>query len=241
MKPIIGVTPLFDDLTDRVWMRPHYLTGIQRAGGIPLTLPLHCAPADITRLVELCDGFLFTGGQDIAPSLYGQDTSPECGPICAARDALETALFDAVLARGKPVFGICRGCQLINVRLGGTLCQDIPAQRASPVTHRLPPPQEPPRHAVTLVEDTPLFAMMSHAQSLEVNSLHHQAIDTPAPALRPMAFAPDGLVEAVYMPDKPFVVGVQWHPELLYETDDMQFRLFQQFVAACETACLPRE
>ena len=230
-RPLIGVVPLWDDSKDSFWMLPGYLKGIEEAGGIPITLPLTCEDSIVRQLAETVDGILFTGGHDISPALYGQEKLDVCEPGCAERDETERMLFTETLRLNIPAFGICRGIQLFNVLLGGNLYQDIPSQMQSQVLHKQQPPYSRSAHAVQLVEGTPLHTLLGE-ESLSVNSCHHQGICALASGLVIMAQAPDGLAEAVYMPDKSFVWAVQWHPE--FTLDDTVSRvLFSEFVKAC--------
>ena len=128
MKPLIGLIPLVDDALESLWMLPGYMDGIAQAGGIPIMLPLTEDPADLEQLCESCDGFLLTGGHDVSPSVYGEDRLPVCGVSCEARDRMERLVLDYALRNDKPVLGICRGLQLLNALLGGTLYQDLPTQ-----------------------------------------------------------------------------------------------------------------
>ena len=230
-KAVIGVTPLWDAERDSYWMLPGYLEGLEMAGALPITLPLTEDTRDISRLVSLCDGFLFTGGQDVSPRLYGQEPHAVCGEICEKRDAFERGLFFQALGRDKPVLGICRGIQFLNAFLGGTLYQDLPTEHPSGVTHSMRPPYDRAIHSVEIMSETPLAALLQKTQ-LGVNSYHHQAIKALAPGLAEMARSEDGLVEAVYLPDKTFVWAVQWHPELSFLTDENSRRIFSAFVAA---------
>lgn len=136
-KPIIGVTPLWDEEKKSYWMLPGYLEGVKEAGAIPVILPLTTNGADIAQLADLCDGFLFTGGQDVDPQLYGEAMEPFCGELCPARDALEQELLRQALERDKPILGICRGIQFLNAALGGTLYQDLPTEHPSEIGHEL--------------------------------------------------------------------------------------------------------
>ena len=228
-KPIIGLTPLWDSERKSVWMLPEYLDAIRCAGGIPVVLPLLAEPEDIQRLAGEFDGFLFTGGHDVSPELYGAVNSglSVCSP---ERDAMETFLLKAVLKEDKPVLGICRGLQLLNAVLGGTLWQDLPTERPSEINHRQGKPYDKTVHKVKLM--SALRAPLEKAE-LRVNSRHHQAIQHMSAELIPAAFSPDDLVEAAVMPSKKFVLAVQWHPEYLYEKDGDNFIIFEAFVEAC--------
>ncbi len=201
MKPIIGVTPLFDSGKDSIWMVPGYVEGITAAGGLPFILPLKPNREDIYDIFKMCDGFLFTGENDINPELYGCAPTPECESINKDRDYLESELFKLCLEGDKPVLGICRGIQLINALLGGTLYEDLPTEKPSYINHRMSPPYDRPCHSVSLIKGTPLQRLLEK-DSLSVNSYHHQAIKNLAPALKPMAVSEDGITEAVYLPDK---------------------------------------
>lgn len=229
-KPMIALTPLVDRERHSFWMLPGYMDGIREAGGIPVMLPLDEDPATAARLAEVCDGFLFTGGDDVEPARYGAQTDPHTS-CYSARDRMEEALWQAVLPRRKPVLGICRGIQLMNVLLGGTLYQDLETQYPSPVCHHQQPPYDRPVHSVRLLHGTPLQELLGDDQ-LRVNSYHHQAIHSLAPDLLPMAVSEDGLIEGVYHRRYPFLWGVQWHPEYSCHTDPVSRKMFRAFVAA---------
>ena len=227
-SPIIGVTPLWDTERKSVWMLPDYLEGIKAAGGIPIVLPLDMTEADAAQIVETCDGFLFTGGQDVTPELYGvkDDTivpSPE-------RDKLETLVLSKALQSDKAILGICRGLQFINVFLGGTLWQDLPSQHPSEIVHRQGKPYGVPTHKVMLSGD---LQTLLGKDILDVNTLHHQAVKDLSGDLTPMAVAPDGLIEAARMVNKRFVWAVQWHPEYMFKTDPDSLALFSCFLEHC--------
>ena len=231
-KPIIGVTPSVDEEHHRCLVQPGYLESIDRAGGLPLMLPLTDREEDIARFVEICDGFLFVGGPDIEPWRYGQELLPECGPQNKERDAMEWKLMEAALAADKPIFGVCRGIQVLNTVLGGPLYQDIPSQYKTELCHSMPePPYNRTAHLFRVVEGTPL-AKLPCAEG--VNSRHHQAILDLAPGLEIMAYAADGIIEAVRMPEKRFVWAVQWHPEAFWEEEGLNIELFRAFVEAAK-------
>jgi len=197
-------------------------------------LPLTTDKEVIRRLATTLDGFLFTGGQDIHPELYGEEIDELCGELCTERDRMETVLFKQVVELDKPTLGICRGLQLFNALLGGTLYQDIPSQRSdSTITHKQNPPYTEPAHDVTIVKDTLLYQILQ-TDSLKVNSYHHQGIKDLSEQLVAAARAGDGLVEAVAMPNKKFILAVQWHPEFNYQFDDHHFKLFLEFVRSCK-------
>lgn len=230
-KTVIGVTPLWDGERDSYWMLPGYLEGLELAGALPITLPLAEDEQDILQLLSLCDGFLFTGGQDVSPALYGEKTRATCGEVCAKRDTFEQRLFAQALEQDKPMMGICRGIQFFNACLGGILYQDLPTEHLSEVAHVMRPPYDRAVHSVSLLPGTPLAALLGRAE-LGVNSYHHQAIKVLAPGLAEMARSEDGLVEAVYMPNKSFVWAVQWHPEFSFRTDENSRKIFSAFVEA---------
>ena len=232
--PIIGVIPLWDDKRESLWMLPGYMDGIICAGGLPVMFPLSSDEAVIEQICQTVDGLLFTGSHDVSPGLYNEETSAVCGTVCKERDSMETMLFSTfVSSMNKPVLGICRGIQLINSLLGGTLYQDLPSQFSGriPVDHRQAPPYDVPSHSVIISRGSPLHTLVK-SDRIEVNSSHHQAICELSPELECMAIAEDGLKEAVYMPNRRFVWAVQWHPELtLY--DENSHMLFDAFVSAC--------
>ncbi len=217
MKPIIGVTPLWDAERESVWMIPEYLNAIRTAGGIPVILPLIAGKADIQQAVASLDGFLLTGGPDVG--------------TCPERDTLEALVLESALEADKPVLGICRGIQFLNVALGGTLWQDLPTEHPSAITHRQGKPYDQTTHSVSLAG--PLQSLLGK-DHLAVNTRHHQAVKDLAPALSAMAFSPDGLIEAVHMPGKRFVWAVQWHPEYLFDKEADSLALFKAFINTCK-------
>ena len=233
MKPLIGLIPLVDEGRDSLWMLPGYMEGVAAAGGLPVMLPLEAGEAELDQLCGLCDGFLLTGGHDVSPEFYGQARLPACGATCAQRDAMEAGVLRRAMAADKPVLGICRGLQFVNAALGGTLWQDLPSQRPSDVTHRQTAPYDAPSHGVEILPDTPLAALLG-AGTLPVNSYHHQGVRALAPDLRPMALAPDGLVEAAWHPGRRFLWAVQWHPEFAWKSQAAQRRIFEAFIKSID-------
>ena len=231
-SPSIGVTPLWDVERKSVWMLPDYLDGIRVAGGIPVVLPIEMSEKDADQIVETCDGFLFTGGQDVAPELYGEEVAPSV-VSSAERDKLETLLLSKALQADKAILGICRGLQLINVFLGGTLWQDLPSQHPSEIVHRQGKPYGVPTHKVNLNGD---LQSLLGKDIIEVNTLHHQAIKDLGNDLTAMAIAPDGIIEAVKMPSKRFVWAILWHPEYMFRTDLDSLAIFSRFVMVAHSS-----
>ncbi len=231
MRPIIGVTPLWDSEKKRVWMIPAYLRWLEQAGAAPVVLPTADEPEALRPYLELCSGFLFTGGQDVEPSYYGAQRSPACGADSPERDRHELALLRLALETDRPVFGICRGLQVLNVALGGTLYQDMPSERPTGVSHRMTPPYDCGVHTVEVIGGTQLAAAIG-AGERSVNSLHHQAVRELAPGLTWSATSCDGFCEGAELPGHRFCVAVQWHPEYMPEAEDSQL-LAAAFVAAC--------
>jgi putative glutamine amidotransferase len=231
MKPVIGVMPLWDEKKDSIWMLPGYMAGISQAGGIPVIFPFSAEEQELDQLVRMCDGFLFTGGHDVSPEVYGEASLPGLIADCPKRDRMETVVLQKAIDADKPVLGICRGIQLINAALGGTLYQDLPTQHPSDVEHHQTPPYDKHAHFVSIITDSPLYQCLGTDQ-LSVNSYHHQAVKRLAPGLSVMAVSHDGLTEALYKPDQCFLWAVQWHPEFSWKTDEHSRKIFRAFVSA---------
>jgi len=234
-KPLIGLTPAHDMESGDVKARPTYMRALKAAGAIPVVMPLDASKEDLKQLSQDLDGFLFTGGPDVHPFLFGEETQAHCGNVSPARDQMEISLLPMVMELQKPILGICRGIQVLNIALGGNIWQDIPSQvtRDFPLAHSQPFSYDMPCHTVALTEGS-LLARISESSSIEVNSMHHQAVKDLAPGLIASAYSTDYLIEALEMPDYPFFIGVQWHPEYLWEKNKEAFRLFQTFVKACK-------
>lgn len=239
-KPLIGITPgssidaLSHGTFERYALNAAYPNAILAAGGIPVILPFQ---DDAAAVIATLDGLLLSGGSDIEPARFGAtEIHPETYGIAPERDQFELDLVRHALATGTPVLGVCRGIQLVNVALGGTLIQDIATQHetAEPVQHRQQHngvAANQPGHAVTIAPGNWLADQLQ-ASTLPVNSFHHQAIDRPAPGLEIIARAPDGTIEAVTMPGSPFFLAVQWHPELMFVDHPTHLIPFQGLVDA---------
>lgn len=231
-KPVIGVIPLYDDEKESMWMLPGYFDGISASGAIPVMLPLNAGKDELIQLDKFIDGYLFTGGHDVNPNMYNEKKSDKCGIPCDARDRLERLVFDIAEKNDKPILGICRGIQIINALMGGTLYQDLPTEHKSDTEHHMTPPYDRIQHYDNVIEDTPLFELTGK-EKIGVNSYHHQAIKELAESLEPMAVSEDGLIEAVSGKNRKFLWAVQWHPEFSYKTDDISLKIFKAFIAAC--------
>ncbi len=204
-------------------------------GGAPLQIPLGLDHETLRAIFERVDGLLLAGGGDIAPAYYGEPTSDKCKGVDRERDTLEMTLVRWSVETGKPLLTICRGIQVMNVALGGSLYQDLLTDMPGALRHDYFTSDGFARdhlaHSLTLVPDSGLIRLLG-AERLVVNSLHHQGIKDVAPDLTPVGYAPDGLVEAVEVEDHPFAVGVQWHPEALAPDDPVMRRLFEALVKA---------
>jgi putative glutamine amidotransferase len=237
MRPIIGITTHDSQSASGlpiVALQTNYIQAILQAGGLPVLLPSQLNQEEWMELYPRLDGLLLTGGGDIALKYFSGTDHPKIGDVDEERDTLELPLLRAAAANGKPFLGICRGCQVVNVALGGTLYTHIPDQLATDIRHDCYPdiPRTHLAHPVRIVEGSQMAEIVGEAL-LQVNSLHHQGLKDLAPALKAVGYAPDGLVEAVELPGHPFGVAVQWHPEWLRDQEPT-WRLFRAFIAACQ-------
>ena len=234
MRSVIGIITDIDN-EKSIKMPDLYAQCTERAGGLPIVLPYIEDKAVLSEYAELCDGFLFSGGADVSPAYYGEPTKEYCGETEKFRDELEFALFRYVFAAKKPILGICRGSQFINVALGGSLYQDIDIEAPSDVVHRLPEAKFDCYHDVKVLEGTPL-AVLVKKDTLRVNSIHHQAIKALGKGLIPTALAPDGIIEAISYTGEQYLRAYQWHPERLCaenEGEDNR-KIFEDFIGACK-------
>ncbi len=232
-KPLIGLTTLIDEEQDSYWMLPLYTQAVARSGGVPVILPPLSDTSGAASAVDALDGLLFTGGHDIDPNYYGEERHSSIGKISAERDVSEFLLMKEAAAADKPVFCICRGFQLLNVFFGGTLYQDLPSQYATGIRHNQEKPYDEPVHAVSVTGESPLFRI-AEAGEFRVNSRHHQAVKEVGEGLSVMAVSEDGLVEAAFAPGYSFLMGIQWHPEHMFEKDEISRKLFSAFIEVCK-------
>jgi putative glutamine amidotransferase len=244
-SPKIGVTAALREVTESIAQNPlgrfvrtdlDYLKGVSEAGGVPVVVQPSLSLRGAEALLDGLDGLLLSGGPDLDPGYYGEDPIPELGTTIPQWDALEMALLSLAIRRGMPIFGICRGMQILNVALGGTLYQDVPSQLgADVIDHWQTTPKSHSTHEVEVLEDSYLAAITDR-QTVEVNSYHHQGIKGLADSLMVAAHSADGVIEALESCDfcERWLVGVQWHPEGMRDPDSGQRNLFEAHVCAAE-------
>lgn len=234
-RPLIGITAASFNVKGKPYHRGYAPNSdaIAAAGGLPVYVPPGLDDDTLREIYARLDGLLLPGGPDVRPHLYGQEQHPATQVIDDPRDATELTLARWALADNLPVFGICRGHQVLNVAMGGTLVQDIPSQVETALTHDIPDgqPRSTRIHDVTIAPESRLASILGQTR-VSVNSLHHQSVQEAAPGAVVTASAPDGVVEAIEVPGKPFALSVQWHPEDLYTGDPAMARLFEEFVRA---------
>ena len=251
MAPIIGITATLKEDVDAVAERPlgrfvrtdlDYVEGVVGAGGVPVVLPPVGDERAAETVIQSLDGLLLSGGSDLDPRYYGEEPVPELGPTIPERDAFEMALVGLALRRGMPVFGICRGMQVLNVALGGTLYQDLPSQwKGDVLKHRQDTPKWQPTHEVEVGDGSYIAGVMDRGM-VKVNSYHHQGIRDLADGLVVTGRSSDGVIEAVEASDlsKRWLLGVQWHAEAMRGAGPQQERLFEAHVSAAEHHALRR-
>lgn len=232
-RPIIGITPGFLKEKNKLCLGQGYVDGISKAGGLAYILPLILEGDMAERIMESCDGFLFSGGPDIDARFFGEENMKCNGEISPQRDQTELLLAGMAIERNKPVLGICRGIQLLNVAIGGTLHQDIISGRnpAETLKHWQEAPDWYPIHEVHIEESSKLYSIFG-TKTLRVNSFHHQAIKETGQGVAITARTSDGIIEAVEYQGNCFTLAVQWHPELMWQEAPLQLKLFEAFVSA---------
>ena len=227
MKPIIGITFSSNSITGT---SKNYIRAIEEFGGIPRILYPGVSNSEFADI----DGLLLTGGGDIHPDNFDQAWHPSLKYVNEARDELELPLCREKIEADLPVFGICRGIQVMSVAMGGSLYQDVPSQIIDPLTHPAKGPEQDSEHEIEIETDSRLSKIVGKSAD-EVNSAHHQAVDQRGEGFRITARSEDGVIEAMENPSKKFVLGVQYHPERMIQTDEFREhrrKLFEAFIAA---------
>lgn len=221
IKPIIGIT--MNEREDLLYVKDLYVEKIVAAGGYPILLP-----SDLdTSIVHKIDGLLLTGGGDVAPSYFGQEPDPNLGRITPRRDQFELTLTEMMVEQNKPVLAICRGMQVVNVAMGGTVVQHLKVTETPyHIQHDQQAPTSFRSHSITVYKNSRLYQLL-HTEKLSVNSFHHQAVGNVSSPFIVSARAKDGVIEAIESTVHRFIIGVQWHPECLQgEDSDVLFSSF---------------
>ncbi|WP_324717292.1 gamma-glutamyl-gamma-aminobutyrate hydrolase family protein [Carboxydochorda subterranea] len=236
-RPVIGISAgqlRSKDGTLRASLSRDYVRAVEMAGGLPVLIPVTDDPQLAAAYLDNLDALLLSGGGDVDPHRFGEDAMPELGEVDPERDALEVALAAGAMQRDMPLLGICRGIQVMNVAAGGTLYQDVRAQVPHALLHDQTAPRWFPCHEVRLEPDS-LLRQIFQADTLRVNSFHHQAVRVVAPTFRVAAKAKDAVIEGVESREHGFCVGVQWHPECMVDRYPGQRLLFAALVRAART------
>lgn len=241
MRPLVGITCRFNPESRHYNLREGYADAICAAGGAPVLLPLIPERSYIESLIDRLDAVCLSGSDsDIDPLRYGREPIPECGPIVERRDQTDMLILEAAEARRLPVLGICFGIQSINVYRGGTLIQDISAQVKGAIKHRQGGSGAKHCHSINLAPGSLLAELAGSTRAL-VNSHHHQAIEAVGRDLEPIAWAPDGIIEAVINKrNDQFLLGIQWHPEMGWEGDAFSRAIFERFVSEARDRAVAR-
>ncbi len=232
-KPIIGITCYVEIKDERQRQNETYIQAVRKAGGVPVLLPAVESEDVIQAHAHLIDGLLVSGGPDMDPQYFGEQPVPELGPVNPVMDAYEDRLIRLLLERDKPILGICRGEQVLNVVAGGTLFQDLRRSVPTVLKHGQDVPRWFPSHKVRLLPGSKLATLFG-VEELAVNSFHHQAVAQVAPGFVASAYAPDGVIEAIESQNHRFVLGVQWHPECMWNQAKNYDQLFNAFIRAAQ-------
>jgi len=231
--PLIGITSRTISRTSAEFVvGQNYTDAILRAGGAPVLLPGIADKAYCEKILSAIDGLIISGGDDMDPAFYGEEPHPKLGLVDVQKGNFEFMLTRMALRKNIPILGICGGIQMLNVAAGGTLYQDIPSQTGSGIKHSQELTKSVPSHYVAIEKNTRLHKILGMVK-LRVNSTHHQAVKDLAKDFVVAARAADGIVEAIEMQVKRFVIGVQWHPESLAAEHPVFQKVFDTFIKEC--------
>ena len=225
MRPIIGISCS----SQKNSVGSGYIRAIEHAKGVPIVLPVIEDKSAIYQYLEIIDGLMLSGGVDINPLLFGEEPHPKLGNVDAKRDVIEIFLTKEALKRNLPIFAICRGIQTLNVAAGSALYQDISQHPQPTIQHSQNADRWHGSHTISIKPDSLLFRIVCK-HSIFVNSYHHQAVKEPAEGFIVSAHTKDKIIEAIESPEHDFVLGVQFHPENMWERDPDAFALFEAFV-----------
>lgn len=232
VKPLIGVSCSWDEDKSCIYLNAAYLKSVEAAGGIPLPLAYAHDEDSLDGIFRAVDGLILSGGLDPDPELFGEDPVPECGEITPFRDSFEMAAARRALSRNIPVLGICRGMQMLNIAAGGDIYQDIASQLGNrSIKHYQEAPRWHPTHSIKVNQGTVLASVIP-VETVKVNSFHHQAVRKVAPGFKVCARSADEVIEAIESPELPFALGVQFHPETLWERRPLFLEIFKRLVEA---------
>lgn len=217
----------------KAFVNRNYVDSVARAGGVPFIMPICEDENIIKKMIENVDGIIMTGGVDIHPFRFNQEPNPKIGVISKERDDFDFLIMKHAFENNKPIFGICRGIQLINVYFGGTLIQDILSQKNTNILHSQTAPVYTATHKIKIKKDSAICGIFG--KEAEVNSFHHQAIDKLAKDFKITSSAKDGIIESIeYKKKDGFILGVQWHPECMTAKDSKMQSLFSMFADVCK-------
>jgi len=234
-KPLIGVTPAYDYDSGETSSKKGYCEAVNKAGGVAMLFSVSLDEDVLTEAFMRCDGLVVTGGPDINPQYYGEKNMPFNGKISPYKDYMDDFMIKKAFEYNKPVLGICRGIQSINVALGGTLYQDVHVQvnDREIIKHRQEAPYWYPIHKIEIIKDSIVWNSFK-SDSIGVNSIHHQAIKDLAPSFVVTSRASDSIIESIEHIEHNFLVGVQWHPERMWEQSPVYLGIFEKFIEACK-------
>ena len=238
MKPLIGIlanlatidSGVFNGL-ERVHLPNAYVHAVEKAGGVPVVIPVNTNKENIKYQIAAMDGILISGGEDVNPIVYKEEPSRELGYVHPTIDEFDIEAIKIALELKKPILGICRGLQILNVALGGSLYQDLKYIKGSYIKHSQEAKTYTGTHYINIKESSILYNIIK--EKTLVNSYHHQSIKTLGSNLKVIAYSSDGVIEAIQKENEKFVVGVQWHPELMVDHDAGMLNLFKEFIDNC--------
>jgi putative glutamine amidotransferase len=234
-KPVIGITTAYDFDRCSSWIREDYYEAVTQSGGIPVLIPATEDKSIWASYLDVCDGIILSGGPDVDAAYFGKNNLPCTNEISPVRDSMETYIARSAIDLDKPLLGICRGIQVLNIAAGGSIFQDIYEENITGkqlIKHSQQAPRWFEIHNINIIHDTYLYSI--YKENLQkVNSFHHQAVSEVAPDFTVDAYADDGIIEAISHRNRKFIIGVQWHPENLFKRDDSHRKLFERLITVC--------